>query len=132
MIPPEITKVCRELAIQIVQRSPIHYHLIFEDSELVLNYWPTTGKIGIACERKFSRVPNLVDYILERWGESVGYSKPSADLNDSDLMPFGMHKGKKLANVPDEYLLWLFDEMDPKQRRQPLGRYISENLNITK
>ncbi len=26
------------------------------------------------------------------------------------LMPFGKHKGKKMSEVPDSYLLWLSDE----------------------
>ena len=30
-------------------------------------------------------------------------------LNDNSLMPWGKHKGEKMANVPASYLLWLFD-----------------------
>ena len=30
-------------------------------------------------------------------------------VKDTDIMPFGMHKGKKLANVPASYLIWLFE-----------------------
>jgi uncharacterized protein (DUF3820 family) len=30
-------------------------------------------------------------------------------MKDDDVMPFGMHKGKKLANVPADYLIWLFE-----------------------
>jgi uncharacterized protein (DUF3820 family) len=29
--------------------------------------------------------------------------------NDNTIMPFGKHEGKKLANVPGPYLMWLYD-----------------------
>lgn len=32
-------------------------------------------------------------------------------MNDKDLMPFGKHKGTPMANVPDSYLLWLYDRL---------------------
>ena len=31
-------------------------------------------------------------------------------LKDTDLMPWGKHKGVKMANVPASYLLWLYEE----------------------
>lgn len=30
-------------------------------------------------------------------------------LKDTDLMPWGKHKGVKMANVPASYLLWLLE-----------------------
>ena len=30
-------------------------------------------------------------------------------MSDDDLMPYGLHKGKKMADVPAQYLLWLLD-----------------------
>jgi uncharacterized protein (DUF3820 family) len=30
-------------------------------------------------------------------------------MNNESLMPFGKHEGKKMANVPASYLLWLYD-----------------------
>ena len=30
-------------------------------------------------------------------------------LTDTSLMPWGKHKGAKMANIPPEYLLWLLD-----------------------
>jgi uncharacterized protein (DUF3820 family) len=30
-------------------------------------------------------------------------------MTDNDLMPWGKYKGKKMANVPADYLLWLLD-----------------------
>lgn len=32
-------------------------------------------------------------------------------LTDTDVMPFGAHKGKPLINIPDEYFLWLWDQV---------------------
>ena len=32
-----------------------------------------------------------------------------ANYTDSDLMPFGMHEGKQLANVPDDYFLYMYN-----------------------
>lgn len=31
-------------------------------------------------------------------------------MTDNDLMPFGKHKGKKMANVPASWLVWFYDE----------------------
>ena len=36
-------------------------------------------------------------------------SKPKR-LNDDDLMPFGVHKGKRLAIVPDDYWRWFLSQ----------------------
>ncbi len=33
----------------------------------------------------------------------------STKFTNESLMPFGKYKDKKLADVPDEYLLWLHD-----------------------
>lgn len=30
-------------------------------------------------------------------------------MEDTDLMPFGMHKGTEMGEVPAKYLLWLHD-----------------------
>lgn len=31
-------------------------------------------------------------------------------MTDTSIMPFGIHKGKALANVPAKYLLFLYKE----------------------
>lgn len=31
------------------------------------------------------------------------------EFNDESIMPFGIHKGKALANIPDHYLKWLYE-----------------------
>jgi len=33
-------------------------------------------------------------------------------LKDSDLMPFGKHKGKLMIEVPRNWLLWFYDEIN--------------------
>lgn len=49
--------------------------------------------------------------------------------DDNTPMPFGMHKGTKLANVPADYLLYLWANglSDPL-----LKAYIKENYAILK
>ncbi len=43
---------------------------------------------------------------------------------DTTEMQFGIHKGKKLANIPADYLLWLYRN---GKTNQPLKLYIEEN-----
>ena len=31
-------------------------------------------------------------------------------LHDDDVMPFGTYKGKRLGDVPDEYLAWFLEQ----------------------
>lgn len=35
-------------------------------------------------------------------------------MKDTDLMPFGKHKGEKMANVPASWLVWFWDETSKK------------------
>lgn len=56
-------------------------------------------------------------------------------LTDESLIPFGKHKGEKMANVPASYLLWLYDEYTmPNPRFGFIHRgvleYIEENLDV--
>ena len=46
-------------------------------------------------------------------------------MDDNTILTFGKHKGKKLANVPASYLLWLYEQpnLDFKLRI-----YIKENM----
>jgi len=48
---------------------------------------------------------------------------------DTDLMPFGAHKGKALANVPDSYLIWLYNQ-GISQKYKDLINYIEDNFNV--
>ena len=49
-------------------------------------------------------------------------------LTDEDEMPYGKHKGKKMANVPAEYLIWLSKQ--PTLKRDSLFYYIEENMDV--
>jgi uncharacterized protein (DUF3820 family) len=48
-------------------------------------------------------------------------------LHDNSIMPWGMHKGKKMANVPARYLIYLYNNgcSDPFVKA-----YIAENLDV--
>lgn len=48
-------------------------------------------------------------------------------LSDDSLMPFGMHKGKKMQDVPIEYLHWFWNKNH--DRSHPLNVYIKESLD---
>lgn len=50
-------------------------------------------------------------------------------MNDESIMLFGMHKGKKLANVPANYLLWLYEN---EKAFGTLKTYIEENMDAIK
>ncbi len=50
-------------------------------------------------------------------------------MDDNSLMPFGEHKGKKMANVPAKYLLWAYDQT---WIRGDVKKYIEENLDVLK
>jgi uncharacterized protein (DUF3820 family) len=36
-------------------------------------------------------------------------------MTDESLMPWGKHKGEKMANVPPEYLLWRSEKIHSGQ-----------------
>lgn len=49
------------------------------------------------------------------------------EFTDTTIMPFGMHKGKTLANVPATYLLYLYNKgLDHEQ----LKKYIVANMDV--
>lgn len=50
-------------------------------------------------------------------------------LTDESIMPFGKYKGKTLANVPDDYLLWLLRE---NKCSGEVLQYIKENYDAIK
>ena len=47
-------------------------------------------------------------------------------LKDDSLMPWGAHKGKKMANVPARYLLCLYDN---HKRSGDVRYYIEHNMD---
>lgn len=46
-------------------------------------------------------------------------------MDDNSVLQFGKHKGKKLANVPGSYLLWLYENGN---NIGELATYIKENM----
>lgn len=61
-------------------------------------------------------------------------------LTDESIMLFGKHKGKQLEDVPDEYLLWLWNESKQDYKDGKIGYkpkaelmgYIEDNLQAIK
>lgn len=47
-------------------------------------------------------------------------------MDDNTLMPFGQHKGEKLANIPADYLIWLYR----KGTTPELVEYIEDNEEV--
>jgi len=48
-------------------------------------------------------------------------------MDDNSIMKFGAHKGKHLRDVPDSYLLWLYEN---NKCSIDLKEYIEENLDV--
>lgn len=48
-------------------------------------------------------------------------------LTDKDLMPFGKHKGVAMANVPADYLLWLYEN---NKCSGEVKAYIIDNMDV--
>lgn len=49
-------------------------------------------------------------------------------LNDDSIMPFGMHKGKKMEDIPATYFIWLWSE-GKAAKNTDVGNYIVRNLD---
>ena len=50
-------------------------------------------------------------------------------LTDNSLMPFGKHKGTKMANVPASYLIWIYEN---NKCSIEVIKYVRENLDVLK
>lgn len=50
-------------------------------------------------------------------------------MTDESTMPIGKYKGEKLANVPPDYLLWLYENGNIYGE---LKEYIKDNLDVIK
>lgn len=48
--------------------------------------------------------------------------KRSPAFADTDLMPFGKHKGEPLQDVPARYLAWLYGELRNEGFNKPMNR----------
>lgn len=68
-----------------------------------------------------SRLKKADDAAIERMKEA----QQPMGLTDQSPMPFGIHKGKKMEDVPAKYLLWLRTE---GCRNPEVAAYIEDNL----
>lgn len=50
-------------------------------------------------------------------------------LHDESSMPFGVHKGKLMQDVPAAYLLWLWDNGVWQETGRDLHAYIKESFS---
>jgi len=50
-------------------------------------------------------------------------------LHDYNAMPFGAHKGRKMKDIPDGYLVWLYSQDWLKGRFPAVYDYIVRNAN---
>ena len=50
-------------------------------------------------------------------------------ITDNSVMPFGKYAGQKMANVPPEYLLWIFEN---NKCSAEVAKYIADNLEVIK
>ena len=48
-------------------------------------------------------------------------------MEDTDLMPYGVHKGKEMQDVPASYLIWLFEN---NKCSGDVKKYIEDNLEV--
>lgn len=55
----------------------------------------------------------------------------TTQLEDDSQMPFGMHKGKPMSEVPARYLHWFWTEGDA-DKDHPVMDYIRRNLSALK
>lgn len=59
-------------------------------------------------------------------------------ITDATPMPFGKYKGVSMANVPAEYLLWLYERLKPSAPNKRsaseklLVDYIEDNMDVLK
>lgn len=48
-------------------------------------------------------------------------------MTDESIILFGKYKGEKLGNVPDEYLLWLYEN---NKTFGDLHKYLEGNIEV--
>lgn len=57
-------------------------------------------------------------------------------LTDKSRMPWGKWKGTQMANVPADYLLWLYREWTGEQKNisvdEQVKAYIEDNMDVLK
>jgi len=53
----------------------------------------------------------------------------NAELEDTDPMPFGKHKGQPMQDVPARYLHWLWTNGKEQDKQCRVADYIRRNLS---
>lgn len=53
-------------------------------------------------------------------------------MTDKSEMPFGKYKGVALADVPDSYFIWLWEQDSFQEKKGELYDYIKENIDAMK
>lgn len=54
---------------------------------------------------------------------------PYAPYTDQTVINYGKHAGQKLANIPADYLIWLYEN---DKCNAPMRAYIKDNLEVLK
>ena len=80
------------------------------------------GSVYLQGEKDNNLKELLMDY------EYMKDTRPKP-FTDETPMPFGVHKGKKMANVPADYLIWCYQQSWIKS---DLKAYIEENMDVLK
>ena len=50
-------------------------------------------------------------------------------MDDNSIMSFGKYKGEKMANIPAEYLIWLYENTNVYGE---IKEYIRSNMDVLK
>lgn len=58
-----------------------------------------------------------------------GPGLPGKELQDTDPMPFGKHKGQPMQDVPASYLHWLWSNGKEHDKQCRVADYIRRNLH---
>ena len=54
--------------------------------------------------------------------------KLEPEVTDETVLDFGCHKGKKLRDIPDKYLDWLFGEKWFSEKYPKIHEYLEDRL----
>jgi uncharacterized protein (DUF3820 family) len=90
------------------------------------------------CERMQERMGDSVivsyvgldDGIIKRRGKMSAFDTQSIEAIEAGEMPFGKHKGEKIADVPDGYIIWLADQMKDATLKPVMAALASVAYNV--
>jgi len=95
-------------------------------AELQNTDWET-----IAVANKFLEGKVEIPVYAEKSDKRLKRNKMESIFTDESFMPFGEHKGKKMANVPDDYLLWCYKTFT-NWKYPAVKKYIEDNMDVLK